>query len=481
MSPPKRTENPVVRLVVLYLVMLAFAIIGYLVIRAGGLTLPAGMPAVLHETAAKGLTTEPLAHVLFALAIITIAARGTGLLFQRFLNQPPVIGEILAGLALGPSLLGFFSPELQNFVLPAAAAPLIGIIAKFGVVLFMFLVGLELDLKILKQSSQATVVISHASIIAPFLLGAVLALGLYPLYATADVSFTVFSLFIGVSMSVTAFPVLARILTDRRVQRTRIGTLALACAAVDDATAWTLLAFVAGVASAKTAGIAWTIGLSIVFIIAMFWIARPLMRKLAEREEKNTAPMSQGVLAVVCIALLLAGSATEFIGIHALFGAFLLGAIMPHHGRLAEQVRLRMEDVVVVLLLPAFFAFTGMRTQVGLLHTTADWLAVLAIIAVATAGKFGGSFIAARLVGMGWREAGAIGILMNTRGLMELIALNLGLEMGVISPKLFAMLVIMALVTTFATTPILNLIMGKRGFGDEPAAPLQDVQRAQHS
>jgi Kef-type K+ transport system membrane component KefB len=207
------------------------------------------------------------------------------------------------------------------------------------------------------------------------------------------------------------------------------------------------------------------------FVAIMFFIARPLMHRLAAREERNTKPLSQGVLAIVFISMLAAGSATEFIGIHALFGAFLLGAVMPHDGRLAEQIRERMEDVVVVLLLPAFFAFTGMRTQIGLLHGVGDWLAVAAIIAVATAGKFGGSFVAARCVGMGWRESGAIGILMNTRGLMELIALNLGLEMGVISPTLFAMLVIMALVTTFTTTPVLNLIMGKRGFADEPASP----------
>jgi Kef-type K+ transport system membrane component KefB len=264
--------------------------------------------------------------------------------------------------------------------------------------------------------------------------------------------------------------VLARILTDRRVQRTRIGALALACAAVDDASAWTLLAFVAGVATAKTTGVLWTIALSLLFIVAMLFIARPLLRWLAEREETRDTPLSQSVLAVIFVCLLLAGAATEFIGIHALFGAFLLGAVMPHDGRLAEQIRARMEDIVVVLLLPAFFAFTGMRTEIGLLHTTTDWLMVLLIIAVATAGKFGGSFLAARSVGLGWRESGAIGILMNTRGLMELIVLNLGLEMGVISPTLFAMLVIMALVTTFTTTPVLNLIMGKRGFADEPAA-----------
>ncbi len=460
-----------------YVVMLTLAVGTYLLIRAQGEGLVAGLPAA-EGARSEGPKAELLAPVLLALAVITMAARGVGALVQRYLGQPPVIGEILAGLALGPSLLGAISPELQELVLPSAAAPYIGMIAKVGVVLFMFLVGLELDLKVLRKSSHATLVISHASIIAPFLLGAGLALALYPLYATQDVSFTVFSLFLGVSMSVTAFPVLARILTDRRVQRTRIGVMALACAAVDDASAWTLLAFVAGVATAKTAGVAWTILLVCAFVAVMFLVVRPVFRHLAEREERREAPLSQGMLAVVCVGLLLAGATTEYIGIHALFGAFLLGAVMPHEGRLADQVRARMEDFVVVVVLPTFFAFTGMRTQVGLLSGASDWLVCLAIIAVATVGKFGGSFLAGRLVGLGWRESGAIGILMNTRGLMELIVLNLGLEMGVISPTLFAMLVVMALVTTFATTPILGLIMGRRGFADAPEDEAADARTA---
>lgn len=460
--------SPRAKLIAGYIAMLSVAAGGYLVIRANGSQLQAGKPAVAHEPHAQWLATETLAHVLLALAAITLAARGAGAFFRRFLHQPPVMGEIFAGLALGPSLLGAIAPQAQQYILPAAAAPFIGMIAKVGVVLFMFLVGLDLDFKLLRRSTHATIVISHASIVAPFLLGAALALGLYPLYATQDVSFTVFSLFLGVSMSVTAFPVLARILSDRRLQRTRIGSMALACAAVDDATAWTLLAFVAGVATAKTAGVAWTILLVVAFVVLMVLVVRPVLRRLADREERSDAPLSQSVLAIVFVSLLLAGATTEFIGIHALFGAFLLGAVMPHHGRLAEQLRARMEDLVLVLLLPAFFAYTGMRTEIGLLHSAQDWLVCLLIIAVATAGKFGGSFVAGRLVGLGWRESGAIGILMNTRGLMELIVLNLGLEMGVISPAVFAMFVLMALVTTFTTTPILNLIMGKRGFADEP-------------
>lgn len=453
----------------LYCVMLIVAGLCYFFIRGAGADLVAATPRVGSDVPQEWLVTDPLAHVLLALALITLAARGTGVLFQRFLRQPPVIGEIFAGLALGPSVLGAISPTLQTFILPPDAALFVGMIAKVGVVLFMFLVGLELDLRASKRQGQATVVIAHTSIVVPFLLGALLALVLYPLYASQDVDFTVFSLFIGVSMSVTAFPVLARILTDTGAQRTRIGGLALSSAAIGDATAWVLLAFVAGVATAEVAGMAWTVAWAGMFVAVMFWIARPLLKRLADHEEHNTRPLSQSVLGIVFVALLLAGAATEFIGIHALFGAFLLGAVMQHDSRLAEQIRARMQDIVMVLLLPSFFAYTGMRTEVGLLESAQDWLMCLAIIVVATIGKFGGSFLAGRFVGLSWRESSAIGILMNTRGLMELIVLNLGLEMGVISPRLFTMLVIMALVTTFATTPLLHLIMGKRGFVDDPA------------
>jgi Kef-type K+ transport system membrane component KefB len=462
---PSRTK-----LVAAYLLLLLAAIAAYLWIRASGEALNAAAPATSKDGPRDVLATETLAHVLLALAAVTLAARTCGVLFHRFLGQPQVIGEMFAGLALGPSLLGAISPTLQHWILPPAAAPFLGMIAKVGVVMFMFLVGLDLDLRTLRRSSHATVMISHASIVVPFLLGAGLAMALYPLYATQDVSFTVFSLFLGVAMSVTAFPVLARILSDRRVQRTKIGTMALACAAVDDATAWTLLAFVAGVATAKAAGVVWIVVLVVGFVIAMFTLAGPLLRRLAEREERKDTPLSHAMLATVFVALLVSAAATEFIGIHALFGAFVLGAVMRHEGRLADQVRARMEDMVLVLFLPAFFAFTGLRTEVGLLHDASDWLACLAIIAVATLGKFGGSFVAGRLVGLGWREASAIGVLMNTRGLMELIALNIGLEMGVITPTVFTMFVLMALVTTFATAPLLRLVMGKRGFASDPDA-----------
>lgn len=460
-----------------YAAMLASAVGIYLLIRARGEDLVAPITG-----ATPGATpvahASTLATVLLALAVIITLARALGWVFQRYLRQPPVIGEIVAGLMLGPSLLGAVAPAAATALLPAAAAPFLGILAKVGVVLFMFLVGLELDPKQLRGNGHATLAISHASIVAPFLLGAALALGLYPLYGQGGVSFTVFSLFLGVSLSVTAFPVLARILSDRRVQSTPLGVTALTCAAVDDVSAWTLLAFVVSVASAQVGSAAWTVVAVAAYLAVMFAVVRPLLVRFAAQEDAKTGPLSQSALAVVFVGLLLSALATEASGIHALFGAFLLGAFLPHDGRLAEQIRLRLEDTVVVLFLPAFFAFTGMRTQISLVSGMGDWLICGLIILVATAGKFGGSFAAARLTGLGWRESTALGILMNTRGLMELIVLNVGLDMGVLSPTLFAMLVIMALVTTFATTPILQLVLGDRGFADAPTtAPMGEARR----
>jgi Kef-type K+ transport system membrane component KefB len=446
--------------------MLGATIALYLWIRSHGETLDAGAPPAAAE---HGFAPHAsvLAHVLLALAIVTLLARVVGGIFRRFLGQPPVIGEIVAGLLLGPSVLGALAPELLDALLPAGSASHLGLVSKVGVVLFMFLVGLDLDPKLLRGSTHATVAVSHASILAPFLLGAALAVWLYPRYSTSDVSFTVFSLFLGVSMSVTAFPVLARILTDRGVQRTRLGVTALTCAAVDDVSAWTLLAIVAGIASSSVEGAAWTVPLVLAYLAAMLLVVRPLSRPFVRREQEASGPLSHGAFAAVLIALLLSAVATEAIGIHALFGAFLLGAMLPHEGRLPEQIRIRLEDVVVVLFLPSFFAFTGMRTEIGLLGSAGDWLACALVVLVATAGKFGGTLVAGRLVGLGWRHASALGVLMNTRGLMELIVLDLGLDLGVITPTVFTMMVLMALATTFSTTPLLDRILGPRGFEDE--------------
>jgi K+:H+ antiporter len=467
MSPDRSTHSRLRTLLGYTFVLGASVGLYFLILRRGGrldAPPPAGDIAKFGAAQPHG-QVDALLHVLLALVVVIVLARAIGSLFRRF-QQPPVVGEILAGVLLGPSLLGRVAPQVSAYVLPPSVAPFLGVLSQVGVILYMFLVGLELDPGLLRKRGHSTVAISHASIIAPFVLGALLALWIYPRLSSSDVPFTCFSLFLGVSMSVTAFPVLARILTDRRIHKTRMGVIALTCAAVDDVTAWCLLAFVVSVVQARAAGALVTSGLAFGFIALMIFVVRPGMVRVA-RLYGNRGRLTQGLMAVVFTALLLSAFATDLIGIHAVFGAFALGAVIPHDSGLARELTDRLEDLVVVLLLPAFFAFTGLRTQIGLLDSAGDWMMCGVIVLVASIGKFGGSAIAARLTGLGWRDASALGILMNTRGLMELIVLNIGLELKVISPTLFAMLVIMALVTTFATTPILHLVTRGHAFAED--------------
>ena len=445
------------RLVLGYTLMLVAAVGLFFLIRHFG----EGLSPAVAATKSVGPSgaaakSETLFHVLFALVAIILLGRWLGKLFLHF-GQPRVIGEIVAGIMLGPSLLGQISPEAMEFVLPKHVAPFLGIIAQIGVILYMFLVGLELNAGLLKSRAHATVAISHASIIAPFLLGAILALWLYPRLAVGHVPFTSFALFMGVAMSITAFPVLARILTDRNMEKSELGVVAISCAAIDDVTAWCLLAFVVGIANSAVGEALQTIVFALAYIAFMLIVIRPLaIRYLGTEAEKQP----QRRMAVwVLVALLLSALAAESIGIHAIFGAFLLGAVIPHDCDVARDFRNKLEDIVKILLLPAFFAYTGMKTQIGLVSSGQEWLMVAIIILVATVGKFGGTYVAARCTGLPGRTSAALGILMNTRGLMELIVLNIGLEMGVISPTLFAMMVLMALITTMATTPILQLLV----------------------
>jgi Kef-type K+ transport system membrane component KefB len=401
-----------------------------------------------------------LVKVLLALTVIMITARVVGLLFAR-LNQPAVIGEVVGGIILGPSLLGRLSPETAAFLLPPDAAPFLGVIAQIGVILYMFLIGLELDLGVLRARLSMTIVISQASIVAPFALGGALAFVLFESLAPAGVPFSSFLLFIGVSMSITAFPVLARILGDRGLQKTPMGTLALTCAAINDAIAWCLLAFVVGVMQATPLAAIRTVGLTFLYIALMLTVGRAIVVRAVAKLDRS-AKIGEQTLALVLVGVLLSAVATEFIGIHAIFGAFLIGAIIPHHSQVSAQAHQRLADIVRVMFLPAFFAFTGLRTEIGLLQSVQDWLLCGVIIVVATIGKFGGTTLAAKVMGLDWRDSAALGILMNTRGLVELIVLNIGLDLGVITPRLFTMLVIMALVTTMATSPILMALLKKR-------------------
>lgn len=407
-----------------------------------------------------------LTLLLLQMIVIIGAARVLGLVTRR-LGQPAVIAEVLAGIVLGPSLLGFVAPSALGALFPAPSLPLLKVLSHFGLVLFMFLVGLAFDPGLLKGRARATVLISHVSIVVPFVLGAGLAALLYGSYAEAEVSQLSFLLFFGIALSVTAFPVLARILTEQKLLHSRVGAIAIACAAVDDVTAWCLLAFVVAVARAHAFTEAlWTSGLAVAFIVVMVWGVRPVLRRVLARRGAD-----EPALLIACLLLLLgSAAASEAIGIHALFGAFLFGAVLPREGGLAAALATRLEFVATGLLLPLFFASSGLRTQVGLLTQPVDWLVTGAVVLVATLGKFGGSTVAARVTGLNWREASAIGVLMNTRGLMELIVLNIGLDIGVISPTVFTMLVLMALLTTFATTPLLRWVYPTPGAAPVPAA-----------
>jgi len=439
------------RVLAAYVSMLAAAAGLFFLIVHFGASLTPHAPAKLQASGdAVATPASPLFHVLLALAAVIVTARLLNVLFGRF-RQPPVIGEMLAGILLGPSLLGWIAPTVSTWLLPTSVAPFLGIVANLGVILYMFLVGLELNTELLSDRAHTTVAISHASIVTPFLLGAVLALGLYSRLAEGHVGFTTFALFLGVAMSITAFPVLARILSDRQMSKSTLGVVALSCAATDDVTAWCLLAMVVGVAKGEIGEALEVIAGALAYIGFIFVAVRPVTNWIVRRHDDHLTP---GVTALAFVAVLLSALTTEWIGIHAIFGAFLLGVVIPHDSALARDLTHKLEDPVTILLLPAFFAFTGMRTEIGLVSGLTSWLICGLVILVATVGKFGGTLFAARLTGMGWRDGTALGILTNTRGLMELVVLNIGLDLGVISPTLFAMMVLMAIVTTIATTPL---------------------------
>lgn len=415
------------------------------------------------------LTT--LALLLAQIAAIILVSRALGLL-ARWLGQPLVIAEMVAGIVLGPSLLGLVFPHAFSTLFPPASLPVLKQLSQLGLVLFMFLVGLELDPDLLRGRRRASIAISHTSIALPFVLGVGSAWWLRDGYAPHGIGFVPFALFLGTAMSVTAFPVLARILTERGLMHSRVGAIAIACAAVDDVTAWCLLAVVVAIAHAHGAADAlWTVGLAAGFSAFMLLVARPLLRRAGALVAARGG-LTPARTAAVLLLLMVASGITELIGIHALFGAFLFGAVLPKDGELSKVLAEKLESVAVVLLMPLFFAFSGLRTRLGLVSGVEQWLVVAALIGLATLGKFGGSAVAARLSGLRWREASAIGVLMNTRGLMELIVLNVGMDLGVITPAMFTMLVLMALFTTFATTPILRWVYPDREFLRETSGAL---------
>ena len=398
---------------------------------------------------------EIVVQVLIEILIVIGLSRLVGLGFRR-LKQPLVIGEIVAGVMLGPSLLGLLAPGLAAGLFPPETIPFLNVLSQIGLIFFMFLIGLELDPKYLRNHLDVAVLVSHVSILVPFALGTLLSLLLYPLVSNGSVSFTAFALFLGAAMSITAFPVLARIITENNLQSTRLGTLALTCAAVDDVTAWCVLALAIAVTRTNSmVGAIPTILLSFAYIVFMVTVGRKFLQRFASYYNRS-GRLNQFVLAVIYMGVVTSALITELIGIHLIFGAFLMGAVMPKHAGLTRELAQKTEDFVLTFLLPIFFAYSGLRTQIGLLNSPFLWLLCGLVLLVAISGKYFGTYFAARVSGIEKREASALGWLMNTRGLTELIVLNIGLSLNVISPLLFTMLVIMALVTTFMTSPLLE-------------------------
>ncbi len=402
-----------------------------------------------------------VALVLLEILVVIGVSRLVGLGF-RAIKQPLVIGEIMAGIMLGPSLLGLIAPQITAGLFPAETAPILEVLAQIGLIFFMFLIGLELDPKYLKGNMDVAIATSTAGIILPFVLACGLAVWLYPMVEDPAVSLLAFTLFLGSALSITAFPVLARIITESNLQNTRLGTLALTCAAVDDVVAWCLLAIAIAVARTNNMVTALPTVFSALFYIGFMLTAGRWLLNTISTHYNRSGKVSQLLLAGIYMGVITSALITEAIGIHFIFGAFLLGAAMPKNPGLVKEIAEKTEDFVLIFLLPVFFVYSGLKTKIGLISTPQLWLTCLVILAVAILGKYIGVYLTARRFKLNHREASALGWLMNTRGLTELIVLNIGLKLGVISELLFAMLVIMALTTTFMTSPLLEWTYPKK-------------------
>lgn len=442
-----------------YLLLVGLPVLALLAVLAHGSGLPvqAGAGAIAEARAPADPLPFSVLRLLTQILVVIAAARLVGKAFRK-IRQPQVVGEMAAGILLGPSLFGALWPAGYEAIFPAGSLDFLQALSQVGLLVFMFLVGLELDLGMLRGKGRAAMTISHTSIAVPFALGTLLALWLYPIAAEDGVGFTGFALFLGTAMSVTAFPVLARILTERKLLATPVGAVTIACAAVDDVTAWTILAGVVLLVRSSHFDVPiWlTVAGSLAFVALMIGVVRPLLARRYGR--LRGGKLTHDSLGMILAVTLGSAIVTEALGIHALFGAFLAGAVMPRSEGFAGSLDERLQDFTVVLLLPLFFAYTGLRTRIDLLGDAESWVIFLAVMVVAVAGKLGGSAVAARVSGMSWRDSALLGTLMNTRGLMELVVLNLGLEIGIISPRLFAVMVLMALATTFMTSPIVAIL-----------------------
>ncbi len=399
---------------------------------------------------------HPLAMLLMQVFSVILIARFFGWICRR-IGQPPVIGEIMAGIILGPSLFGILFPGFSEFLFPISSIPNLKLVSQIGLILFMFIVGMELDLSVLKNKMNTAIVISYASILFPFALGLGLAYFIYDNLAPAGIGFIEFGLFMGIAMSITAFPVLVRIVQEKGLKNTPAGIIAIACAAADDITAWCILAAIIAIAKGGSLiDTALRVLLIAAYVLIMLRVVQPLLQNLYERY--GDGRRNKSITAISFLVLLISAFTTEILGIHALFGAFLAGLIMPDNLAFRKIFIGKIEDVSTILFLPLFFVLTGLRTQINLLDNFYLSGICAIVVLLAVTGKFIGSAFAARFVGQNWHDSLVIGALMNTRGLMELVVLNIGYDLGIISKELFSIMVCMALITTIMTGPVLDLI-----------------------
>lgn len=459
------------RSLIYYLVMLlVFGGLMYFIIKEGearqiqdAIAVTNEAPHNLKEGFAvfKGLlmhhVESSIGILLLQIIVILITCRLFGWLFAK-MQQPTVIGEIVAGIVLGPSVLGHVLPSVSAFLFPLDSLQNINMLSQFGLILFMFAIGMELNITEVRQKLKETILISHTSTIFPFFLGMVTAYFLYTKYAYESTPFLSFALFVSIALSITAFPVLARIIQEKGLTKSHLGTISLASAANGDITAWCLLAVVVAIAQAGSMLSAiYNIGFSFIYLLLMFTVVRPFLRMIGHIYH-NKEVVDKGLVAFMFLLLIISSYLTEILGLHALFGAFVAGVIMPDNIKFRKIMTEKVEDVSLALFLPLFFVSTGLRTEIGLLNSPELWYMCGIFILVAIIGKFGGSLVAARFVGETWKDSLYIGALMNTRGLMELVVLTIGYDMKILTPPIFVMLVLMTLVTTFMTTPLISFI-----------------------
>jgi Kef-type K+ transport system membrane component KefB len=414
----------------------------------------------MHPPTATTQVENILLIVLVQLCVIILAARASGMAFRHFLGQPQVCGEIAAGLILGPSVFGRFFPEISQRIFEPSVGPIFSIMSQVGLVLLMFLIGMEFEFEHLKEHRKAALSVSLAGILLPFSLG--LWLGHY-MHGRLGLSgnWLFFSLFMATAMSITAIPILGRIMIELRLNRSVLGSVTITAAAIDDAVGWVLLALVTAIA--KSAFDPWAfgrmIGTILVFGAAMVWVVRPLViRWIGAMLKRGNGQLSLNSLAMILVLIFLCAIATNLIGIFSIFGAFLFGAILFDQREFVMAARNRLNDFVTVFFLPIFFTYTGLRTDIGSMTGGELWILCGLVLGAAILGKLGGCTLAARWNGMSWRDASMIGVMMNTRALMELIVINVGYELGIIPRTVFFMLVLMAIVTTYMTAPLMRRI-----------------------